>query len=113
MGDYAAWNNFQSLDRPENHSFVNRSRTRYGRQRAIAGPMEAGYLGVNLWARAIEAAGSIDLPAIRQALRDVTLEAPEGPVRIDPANPHHREDRASWRIIEGSARCGPPWSKSP
>lgn len=93
VGDYAAWNYFQSLDRPENHSFVNRFRTRYGRQRAIADPMEAGYLGVNLWARAIEAAGSIGVPAIRQALRSVTFEAPEGPVRIDPAN------QRTWKIM--------------
>jgi urea transport system substrate-binding protein len=55
--------------------------------------MEAGYLGVNLWARAIEAAGNIDLPAIRQAPRNVTFEAPEGPVRIDPAN------QRSWKIM--------------
>ena len=75
--------------------------------------MEAGCLGVNLWARVIEAAGSIDVPAIWQALRSVTSEAPEGPVRIDPANPHTWKTVQVGEIIEGSARCGPPWSKSP
>jgi ABC-type branched-subunit amino acid transport system substrate-binding protein len=75
--------------------------------------METGYPGVNLWARAIKAPGSIDLPAIRQPLRNVTLQAPEGPVRIDPANPHTWKIVQVGKIIEGSASCGPPWSKSP
>ena len=30
LGDYAGWNYFQSLDRPENHAFVSRFRSRYG-----------------------------------------------------------------------------------
>ena len=51
VGDYAAWNYFQSLDRPENHAFVKRFRSRYGRQRVVADSMEAGYLGVHLWAQ--------------------------------------------------------------
>ncbi len=101
MGDYAAWNYFQSLDSRENHAFVNRFRTRFGLQRAIADPMEAGYVGVHLWARAVEAAGSVDVPAIRQALRNVTLEAPEGPVRIDPANQHTWKTVRVGKIIEG------------
>jgi urea transport system substrate-binding protein len=101
MGDYTPWDNFQSLDRPENHSFVSRFRTRYGRERAIAGPMEAGYLGVDLRARATEAAGSLDVPAIRQALRSVTFEAPEGPVRIDPANQRTWKAMRLGKIVDG------------
>jgi ABC-type branched-subunit amino acid transport system substrate-binding protein len=69
LGDYAAWNYFQSLDRPENHAFVQKFCSRYGRQRVTADPMEAGYSGVHLWAQAVEAAGTTDTPAIRQALR--------------------------------------------
>lgn len=46
VGDYSAWNYFQSLDRPENHSFVNRFQSRYGLRRVVADPMEAGHLGV-------------------------------------------------------------------
>ena len=99
MGDYALWNNFQSLDRPENHLSINRFCTRYGRERAIAGPMEADYLGVNLSPWAIEVAGSIDIPAIRQALRDVTFGIPAGvdgpelgfPVRLEMASLSHVE----------------------
>jgi urea transport system substrate-binding protein len=101
IGDYAAWNYFQSLDSLENQAFVNRFRTRYGLQRAIADPMEAGYIGVHLWARAIEAAGSDDIPAIRQALRNMSLKAPEGPVQIDQANQHTWKTVRLGKVIEG------------
>jgi urea transport system substrate-binding protein len=53
LGDYAAWNYFQSLDRPENRVFVEKFRARYGPQRVTADPMEAAYLGVHLWAQAV------------------------------------------------------------
>ena len=48
VGDYAAWNYFQTIDRPENRRFVERFRARYGQQRAISDPMEATYFGVPL-----------------------------------------------------------------
>ena len=68
LGDYAAWNYFQSVDRPENRIFVEKFRLRYGRQRVTADPMEAAYLGVHLWAQAVEEAGTTNTPAIyRQA----------------------------------------------
>ena len=57
VGDYAAWNYFQSLDKPKNKGFVRRFQARYGSQRVISDPMEAGYSSVFLWAQAIEAAG--------------------------------------------------------
>jgi urea transport system substrate-binding protein len=53
-GDYAAWNYFQSLDRPESRVFVEKSRSRYGPQRVTADPMETGCLGVHLWSQAAE-----------------------------------------------------------
>src|SRR4029077_3642646 len=67
--DYAAWNYFQSLDRVANRAFVEKFRSRYGRQRVVADPMEAGVLGVHLRAEAVEAAGGDDVLAIREALR--------------------------------------------
>jgi urea transport system substrate-binding protein len=69
-GDYAAWNYFESLDRPENHAFIGRFRGRYGPHRAVSDPMEAAYFGAHLWARAVEAAGSPDTPAVRPSGTD-------------------------------------------
>jgi hypothetical protein len=33
LGDYAAWNYIQSLDRPENHVLAKKFRSQSGRQR--------------------------------------------------------------------------------
>ena len=92
-GDYAAWNYFQSIDRPENGAFVSRFRSRYGTQRVTTDPMEASYIAVKLWAQAAESADTDDVRAIRQAIRGQSCEAPEGAVRIDPENQH------TWKTV--------------
>jgi urea transport system substrate-binding protein len=88
VGDYAAWNYFQSLDRPQNHEFVRRFQARYGEQRVISDPMEAAYAGVHLWGQAVRQAGDDDVSRIRQAVRGQSFDAPEGVVRIDPETQH-------------------------
>lgn len=92
-GDYAAWNYFQTVDRPENHSFISRFRARYGPQRVATDSMEASYIAVNVWAQAAEAAGSDQASAVRNAIRNQSFEAPEGRVRIDPDNQH------AWKTV--------------
>jgi len=101
VGDYASWNYFQSLDRPENHAFVKRFRSRYGRQRVVADTMEAGYSGVHLWAQAAHAADSDDVAAIRRALPNQSFEAPGGRVRIDAENQHTWKTMRLGRLVEG------------
>jgi urea transport system substrate-binding protein len=84
-GDYAAWNYFQKMARSQNELFVSRFRDRLGSHRVISDPMEAAYVGVRLWAQAVKAAGSLDVGSIRQAILGQSFDAPEGPIRIDPA----------------------------
>jgi len=92
-GDYAAWNYFQSIDRRENQIFLDSFRSRYGPQRVTSDPMEAAYVGVNLWAQAVTEAGSSNPADIRAALRHQSFNAPEGLVHIDPDNQH------TWKTI--------------
>lgn len=87
-GDYASWNYFQSIVSEENQRFVADFRERFGSDRVTADPMEAAYIGVLLWAAAVEQAGTIDPTAVRTALSGSTLEAPEGLVVVDPATQH-------------------------
>jgi urea transport system substrate-binding protein len=101
LGDYGAWNYFQSVDRPANRAFINAVRSRYGTQRVTADPMEAAYLGVHLWAQAVEAAGDPDVPAIRRALRTQSFDGPGGPVQIDPENQHTWKTMRLGKIVEG------------
>lgn len=88
VGNYCAWNYFQSIDRSENRDYVARFKARYGRQRVTDDPMEAAYCGVHLWAQAAQRAGTDAPSQVRKALADVEFMAPEGLVRIDPATQH-------------------------
>ena len=90
VGDYAAWNYFHSVDRPQNHKFIARFPARSGEQRMTSDPMEAAYFGVHVWAKAVAKAGSDDVKAIRAAFKNQELEfdAPGGMIRIDPDTQH-------------------------
>jgi len=83
-GNYVAGNYFQSLDRPENRTFIQAIKQRYGPERVTTGPMETAYSGVYLWSQAVRKAGSDDVRAIRKALADQRYDAPGGPVEIEP-----------------------------
>lgn len=87
VGHYAAWNYFQSIKRPENTAFIKKFQKTYGRFSVLTDPMEAAYFGVHLWAKAVRAAGTSDVNAVRKNLVNQQYNAPEGSVRI--AKNHH------------------------
>jgi urea transport system substrate-binding protein len=87
-GEYVAGSYFQSIDSPANREFLHRFGQRYGEGRVVSAPMQAAYTGVHLWAEAVRAAGQDDPRAVREALRGQSYDAPQGPIRIDPATLH-------------------------
>ena len=87
-GDYAAWNYFQSLNTPANLNFVNNFKNKYGGDRVTSDPMEAAYLGVYIYAKAAEKAGSLDVREVRNSVKGLTLSGPEGVVGVDPESQH-------------------------
>lgn len=87
-GHLAAWNYFQTTDTPENETFVNNYKAAYGEDRVTADPIEAGYISVYLWAKAVEAAGTTDVDAVREAAAGLQFQAPEGMVTVDGDNQH-------------------------
>ncbi len=87
-GHLCAWNYFQSLDNPINKKFVENFKKKYGEHRVTDDPIEAGYIQVYLWAKAVEKAKTTDVDAVREAARGVEMDAPEGHVKIDPENQH-------------------------
>ncbi|MBI3638778.1 MAG: urea ABC transporter substrate-binding protein [Thaumarchaeota archaeon] len=87
-GDYASWNYFQSVDTPENKAFVENFKNKYGKDRVVSDPMESAYVGVYLFAKAAAVAQSVDPDKIREAIKGLTFEAPEGIVGIDPETQH-------------------------
>jgi urea transport system substrate-binding protein len=86
-GHYAAWNYFQSVDTPENTTWVEAFKAEYGDDRVTNDPMEAAYIMVYLWKQAVEQAGSTDLEAVREAAIGQEFDAPEGKVTMN-ANHH-------------------------
>ncbi|GAX34955.1 urea ABC transporter substrate-binding protein [Nodularia sp. NIES-3585] len=93
VGNYAVWNYFQSIDNPRNHEFIKKFQQRYGKNRVTSDPIEAAYFGVYLWAQAIQDAGTDNVNAIREHIKDQSFLAPEGIVYIDPDNQH------TWKTV--------------
>ena len=87
-GNYAAWNYFQSIDRPENAEFVSAFKKRYGNDRTISDVMNAAYSGVLLWAQAVEESSRTDVRQVRYALRHQSLNAAEGIIAVDSETQH-------------------------
>ena len=73
-GHYAAWNYFMSARSPVNDEFIRKWHAFTGEQgRVTSDPMEAHYIGFNLWVRAVEKAGSTNPDAVRKALVGVRV----------------------------------------
>ncbi len=93
VGDYAAWDYFQSIDRPENREFVEKFKTMYGADRVTSDVMEAAYCSVLLWAQAVDEAQSEEVAKVLKAIRRQSLNAPEGIVSVDDETQH------TWRPV--------------
>jgi urea transport system substrate-binding protein len=87
-GHLVAWNYYQTTDTPQNKTFVAAFQKKYGKDAVTSDPMEAGYVGVHLWAMAVEKAGSTDPEKVKAAADQITFDAPEGKVTIDGATQH-------------------------
>ena len=69
VGHLAAWNYFQSVESPVNAEFIAKWKAFVGdAERTTNDPMEAHYVGFNLWAKAVEEAGTTDVDAVLAAL---------------------------------------------
>jgi urea transport system substrate-binding protein len=95
VGHLCAWNYFQSIDTPQNKKFVASFKSYCaknglpgGRKRVTDDPIEASYIGVNIWRQAVEQAGSTDVDAVRQAVYGQEFLAPGGMIKMDEKNHH-------------------------
>ncbi|MDR1395355.1 MAG: urea ABC transporter substrate-binding protein [Deltaproteobacteria bacterium] len=88
-GHLAAWNYFQSVENPANAEFIKRWQEFIKDPKRVTNdPMEASYIGFNLWVKAVEKAQTTETDAVLKAL--VGLEVPNltgGTARLLPN--HH------------------------
>ena len=97
VGHLAAWNYFMSIKSPANTEFTKKWAA-YAKAKNIPGhkdkpltndPMEATYIGVNMWAQAVTKAKSTDTDKVIAAMAGQTFKAPSGIVsKMDEKNHH-------------------------
>ncbi len=69
VGHLAAWNYFMSAETPENEAFISAWHEFIGDEARVTNdPMEAHYIGFNMWANAVTAAGTTEVDAVRTAM---------------------------------------------
>jgi len=74
VGHLAAWNYFMSVDAEVNEDFIDAWIDYIGDEdRVTNDPMEAHYIGFNMWVKAVEKAGTTDADAVADAIIGVTV----------------------------------------
>ena len=69
VGHLAAWNYFMSADTPENKAFIDQWHAFIKNdKRTVNDPMEATYIGFNMWVNAVTAAGTVDVDPVSDAM---------------------------------------------
>jgi urea transport system substrate-binding protein len=88
VGHLAAWNYFESIDAPANKEFIDKWHAFLKNdKRTTNDPMEAHYIGFNMWVKAVEKAGTTDADKVIDALPGT--EAPNLTGGVSKMLPNH------------------------
>jgi urea transport system substrate-binding protein len=119
VGHLAAWNYFQSVENPVNSAFVDKWKA-YAKAKNLPGaakavtndPMEATYVGIHMWAQAVEKAGTTEVDKVRDALAGQTFAAPSGyTLTMDKTN-HHLHKPVMIGEIQDDGQFSVVWETS-
>jgi urea transport system substrate-binding protein len=88
VGHLAAWNYFQSIYTDENNDFIDLWQTYIGDESRVTNdPMEATYIGFNMWAKAVEQSGTTDVETVSDAMIGMAVSNLTGGIAV--MNPNH------------------------
>ena len=88
VGHLAAWNYFMSVDAPANAAFIEQwHEFTKNPKRVTNDPMEAHFIGFNLWVKAVEKAGTTDPDKVIDAM--IGLETPNLTGGVAKMLPNH------------------------
>ena len=88
VGHLAAWNYFMSVDAPINADFIKSWKAFIKNPKRVTNdPMEAHYIGFNMWVKAVEKAKSTDPAAVQKAI--IGVEAPNLSGQMSTMLPNH------------------------
>ena len=89
VGHLAAWNYFMSVEADENDAFIEAWHAfTKNEERVTNDPMEAHYIGFNMWVEAVKKAGTTDTAAVRDAIIGVSVPNLSGGVATMMPNHH-------------------------
>jgi urea transport system substrate-binding protein len=121
VGHLAAWNYFESVKNPTNAEFVKKWKA-YAVAKKLpnaAGavtndPMEATYVGIHMWAQAVEKAKSTDTDKVIAAMAGQSFKAPSGYTLVMDKTNHHLHKPVMIGEIKGDGQFTVVWkSKEP
>ncbi|NDC04310.1 MAG: urea ABC transporter substrate-binding protein, partial [Betaproteobacteria bacterium] len=120
VGHLAAWNYFMSIKSPANDEFIKKW-SAYAKAKNIAGhkdkpltndPMEATYIGINMWKQAVEKAKSTETDKVIAAMAGQTFTAPSGITsKMDEKN-HHLHKSVFIGEIKADGQFNVVWKTS-
>ncbi|MFV1871820.1 MAG: urea ABC transporter substrate-binding protein [Oleiphilus sp.] len=89
VGHLAAWNDFQSVETEENAQFIESWKSYIKDDKRVTNdPMEATYIGFNMWAKAVEKVGTTDVDAVEQGMIGITTPNLTGGIAVMNSNHH-------------------------
>ncbi|MEM1044778.1 MAG: urea ABC transporter substrate-binding protein [Pseudomonadota bacterium] len=89
VGHLAAWNYFMSAESDANDEFIEKWHAFIGDEdRVTNDPMEAHYIGFNMWVKAVESVGTTDVDTVRQAMYGITFPNLTGGIAVMNTNHH-------------------------
>jgi urea transport system substrate-binding protein len=88
VGHLAAWNYFMSEDNAANAAFIKKWKAFIKNDKRVTNdPMEAHYIGFNMWVKAVEKAGTTDTDKVVDAI--IGIEAPNLTGGMSKMLPNH------------------------
>jgi len=89
VGHMAAWNYFQSVESDKNEAFVNQWKSFIKDDKRVTNdPMEATYIGFNMWTQAVTKAGTTDVDSVEKAMVGVSVDNLSGGTSVMNKNHH-------------------------
>ena len=89
VGHLAAWNYFMSAESDVNDDFIDKWHTFIKDEKRVTNdPMEAHFIGFNMWVKAVEKVGSTEVDIVRPAMYGITYPNLTGGIAVMNTNHH-------------------------